>query len=127
MTREIPQKDWPKFCQMVSEKYQGARVNIQVINGRVDKVAQDVQFQQMSLDVEPSACNNLLRIKMESTQYEVFEPIHMILRKPKGMIGAEHYHDLEIPSENGTTVITIHPGITVENVNAVCAAPRLSA
>ncbi len=97
-------------------------MNVQVINGRVDKVAQDAQLKQLLFDEQTNACSNMLVIKTESSQFEVVEPIHMILRKPTGENGVEHFHDLEIPAENGTTVITIHPGIAVASVNAVCAS-----
>ena len=109
---------------MISETHQNARVNIQVINGRVEKVAEDALLKKLVWDDQTDACNNMLVVQMDVSQYQIVEPIHFILRRPKAGNGSEHYHDLEILAENGTTVITLHPGITVESVNAVCSAAR---
>jgi hypothetical protein len=119
MTKEIAQKDWPAFCRMISEKYHDAHINIQLINGRVEKVAQDAPLKKLVWDEQTDACNNMLVVQMEALQYEVVEPIHFILRKPKGHNGTEKFYDLEILAENGTTVITIHPGIAMEHLTGI--------
>ena len=119
MTKEIALKDWPAFCQIISEKYQGARINIQVINGHVEKVAEAVTLKKLLLDEQSDACNNMLTIEMESSQYQVVEPIHFILRKHPGQGDSEKFHDLEIFAENGTTVITFHPGIATNHLDGM--------
>jgi hypothetical protein len=119
MTKEIAQKDWPAFCRIISDKYQGALVNIQLTNGRVEKIAHDAPLKNLLWDEQSDACNNRLMIHMNSSKYEVVEPIHFILRKPAGEKGSEKYHDLEILAESGTTVMTIHPGIATVDLNGI--------
>jgi hypothetical protein len=116
MTREIAQNDWPAFCRMISEKYQGSLVSIQVIHTRVEKIAENVPLVELVLDEQTDACSNRLTIDTGSMQHEIVEPIHLILRKPEGHEGAEKFHTLEIPAENGNTVVTFHQGITPEDL-----------
>ena len=117
MTREITQKDWPAFCQMVSIKYQGALVNLQTINTRVETIGTDLPLQSLRLDERSDACNNLLTVSTGSLQHQIVEPISFVLRKPSGHACAEKFHALEIPAESGTTVLTIHPGIASQDLN----------
>ena len=119
MTKEIAQKDWPVFCQMLSEKYQDALVSIQLINGRQEQIAQNTPLRSVFLDQQSDGCNNHLKIHLESSRYEILEPIHFILRKPIGPKGSESFHELEILAENGTTIITIHPGISAANLSGI--------
>ena len=119
MTKEIAQKDWQTFCQMLTEKYQDALVSIQLINGRLNQIALSTPLRSVFLDQQSGGCNNHIKIHLESTRYEILEPIHFILRKPNGPKGSESFHELEILSENGTTVITIHPGISAEHLAGI--------
>jgi hypothetical protein len=119
MTKEIAQKDWLAFCRILSEKYQDALVSIQLINGRQEQIAQNTPLRSVALDQQSDGCNNRIKIHLESSRYEILEPIHFILRKPTGPKGSENFHELEILAENGTTVITIHPGITTEHLTGI--------
>lgn len=119
MTKEIAQKDWPAFCRMLSEKYADALVSIQLINGRQEQIAQNTRLRSVALDQQSDGCNNHLKFHLESTRYEILEPIHFILRKPVGPTGSESFHELEILAEEGTTVITIHPGLSAANLNGI--------
>jgi hypothetical protein len=119
MIREIAQKDWPAFCQMVSTKYQGTLVDLQMINTRVETIGTDLPLQSLLFDGQSDACNNLLTIATGSLQHQIVEPISFVLRKPTGHEGAEKFHALEIPAESGTTVLTIHPGIASQDLNGL--------
>jgi len=115
---------------MLTQKYQDALVNIQLINGRLNQIALNTPLRSVFLDQQSGGCNNHIKIHLESSRYEILEPIHFILRKPSGPKGSESFHELEILAENGTTVITIHPGITTEHLNTIStgnspAAPSL--
>jgi hypothetical protein len=119
MTREIAQKDWPAFCLLISEKYRDALVNIQLINTHIEQLAPDSPLQRFVLDSRTDACSSHLIIEAGSLQHELVDPIRFILRKPAGQPGSERYHALEIPAENGTTVVTFHPGIASEDLNEI--------
>jgi hypothetical protein len=119
MTREIPQKDWPAFCRRVSEKYQGVLVNIQVVNTRIEQIAQDLPLQKLLLDEQADACSNQLIIEAGVLQHEIVEPIRLILRKPAGHENSDRFHILEISAESGTTVVTFHPGIAASDLEGI--------
>lgn len=119
MTREINQKDWTAFCQLVSEKYQGAQVNLQLINSRVENIAQGLPLQGLRLNPRTDACSDHLVIEAGGIQHEILDPIRLILRKPTGQEHLERFHALEIPAENGTTVLTLHPGIAAEDLSTI--------
>ena len=119
MTHEIEQKNWPAFCRLISEKYQGTEVNLQLINTRVENIVQGLPLQGLRLDQRTDACSDHLIIEAGSIQHEIVEPIRLILRKPTGQEHAERFHALEIPAENGTTVLTFHPGIATEDLNGI--------
>jgi hypothetical protein len=117
MTREIAEKDWPAFCRMISAKYQGAIVNVQVVNARIEKIVDQVPLLELVLDERTDACSNRLTVATASLQHEIVEPIRMILRKTAGHEKSESYQALEIPAESGTTVVSFHPGIATKDLD----------
>ena len=119
MTREIAQKDWPAFCRLISEKYQGDLVNIQVVSTRIEPIAQGLPLAGLRLNERTDACSDHLIIEAGALEHEVVEPIRLILRKPTGQEHEEHFHILEIPAESGTTVVTFHPGIAVGDLDGL--------
>jgi hypothetical protein len=84
MTHEIEQKNWPAFCRLISEKYQGTEVNLQLINTRVENIVQGLPLQGLRLDQRTDACSDHLIIEAGSIQHEIVEPIRLILRNPTG-------------------------------------------
>lgn len=118
MTREIAEKDWPAFCRMISAKYQGSMVNVQVVNTRVEKIVENVPLLELVLDERTDACSNRLTVATASLQHEIVEPIRMILRKPAGHEKSDSFQALEIPAESGTTVVNFHPGIAIKDLDA---------
>ena len=119
MTREIAQKDWPAFCRMISDKYQGALVNVQVVNTRIEKIVENVPLLELVLDEKNDACSNRLTVATGTLQHEIVEPIRMILRKPAGHEQSDKFQALEIPAESGTTVVNFHPGIATEYLSGL--------
>ena len=111
MVAEIPEKFWGQFCENLNSQNE-VLVDIRhEAKGEVRVVAQGTSIQSASFDETSDACNNILTFELGSgSQYHVVEPIRLILRKENR---SAQYHLLEIPAEDGTTVLVFHPGINL--------------
>ena len=111
MVAEIPEKFWGQFCENLNSQNE-VLVDIRhEAKGEVRVVARGTSIQSASFDETSDACNNILTFELGSgSQYHVVEPIRLILRKENRNA---QYHLLEIPAEDGTTVLVFHPGINL--------------
>ena len=122
MTVEIPQKNWAQFCDKLNQSQTGAMMDIRIqADGDFRLVAKSVALQSTVFDEAHDACNNAIVIEFglpdeKPSQHSVIGPARLVLRK--GTDG-DHYNLLEMPAENGTTVITLHPGISRALLNSL--------
>lgn len=109
---EIPQKSWKTFCDRLGSQRDALMDIRQQGEGDSDLrlVAKGVPLQSINF-YEGDACNNSLVIEFgeEIERHCIIEPFRLILRKEKG---SEQFNLLEMPAENGTTVVLFHPGIS---------------
>ncbi len=117
-TAEVAPKQWQRFCERVQALAQNAMVSIQIVrsDGTTDTVARNVPLLRVALNDTSDPCNDNLVIETgvpgeKPCRHIVVEPIHIILRNEEG---GNRYHRMEIPAESGTTIVTIHPGLSPE-------------
>jgi len=127
-TFEVPQDRWNPFCEQLAKLSPDAMVRIKNVrpDGVTDVVADNAPLLRFSIDEKSDACSNTLLIEAgepgeAQVRHLVIEPIRIIL-KDDGNEG--RYHTIEIPAENGTTLVTLHPGITSEALKNWNGAPR---
>lgn len=114
MTIEIPSKNWPSFCDQITELPQEA-VSIQLTEpgGRNRAVVDSVPLVRMVFQKQNGACNDVLTIQTglpdeRPIQHEVLEPIRIVLWRSADRT---RFNRLEILAENGTTEVHFRPGI----------------
>lgn len=115
MTVEIPQKHWAQFCDKLNESQTGAMMDIRVqADGDFRLVAQSVPLKSTVFDEGHDACNNAIVIEFglpneKPSQHSVLGPARLVLRK---QTDGDNFNLLEMPAENGMTVVIFHPGIS---------------
>ena len=114
-TIEVGRDQWQNFCDRITKLQHGALINIHVDepDGRSNSIAQDAPLRSIRLDDKSDPCNTLLLIEtglpgQKGIEHKIIEPIH--LRLKNGRDG--HYNLAHIQAENGTTVLTMHPGLS---------------
>lgn len=120
MTIEIPQDRWAQFCDKLNELQAGAMMDIRIqADDDFRLVARSVPLQWTLYDEAHDACNNAIVIEFglpdeKPAQHSVIGPARLVLRKKTD---GDNYSLLEMPAENGLTVITFHPGISRSLLN----------
>lgn len=117
-TGEVIPKHWKYFCQRVSETHKGALVQIQLAeaDGGLRAVAGELPLQSFAFDDERNGYNDEIVIETglpneRPLQHRIIGPVRVILRNGGN---GNRYNQLQILAENGTTIMTFHPGISPE-------------
>lgn len=116
MNVEIPSKDWPRFCEMVTS-LDAVLVDVRAQvprSGEMETLAEAALLHSVTFEKRKDAHGNSITIEFSSpqsgpSQHRIGKPIHLILRNDTD---GDYYHILEIPAEAGMTVIVFHPGIS---------------
>ncbi len=123
MTVEVIENGWEQLCERIQEACHGGMVNIQLVesDGTATTIAQDLPLQRVALDDKSDPCNNNVIIEAglpneKPVRHVVIEPIHIRLKNDSG---AERYNHLHILAENGTTIVTFHPGVNPELLKGI--------
>jgi hypothetical protein len=113
-TIEVGRDQWQNFCERITQLHHGSLISIQVDepDGRANSIAQDQPLRSMRLDDKTDPCNTLLLIEtglpgQKGIEHKIIEPIHLRLKNGRD----DHYNRALIMAENGTTVLTMHPGL----------------
>jgi hypothetical protein len=113
-TIEVGRDHWENFCERITKTQQGALISIHVEepDGRSNSIAQDQPLRSFRLDDQTDPCNTLLLIEtglpgQKGIEHRIIEPIHLRLKNGRD----DHYNLAQIMAENGTTVLTMHPGL----------------
>lgn len=77
-------------------------------------VARSVLLRSTAFDEAHDACNNAVVIEFglpdeKPSQHSIIGPARLVLRK---QMDGDNFNLLEMPAENGMTVITFRPGIS---------------
>ena len=115
-TMEIPEGSWAEFCSRVQKNSTGAMISIQITDsaGAVRAIAEEIPLQGVYW--ERGECNDQLTIDAgppneRPLRHVVLAPIHLRL---KDGCDDDRYNQWQIVAENGTTLVTIHPGLKVD-------------
>lgn len=112
MTVEILPKFWAQFCETLDAQ-SDLLLDIRLqAEGDLQLIVQSAPLKSFSFDETSDACNNAVVVEFGSgsglSEYRIVEPSRIILRKaPNG----GHFNLMEMPAENGTVVISFHPGL----------------
>jgi hypothetical protein len=116
-TIEVGRDQWESFCERITSLHHGALINIQTeeADGRSNSIAQDQPLRLLRIDDETDRCNTLLVIEtglpgQKGIEHTIVEPIHLRLKNGRD----DHYNRAFIMAENGTTILTMHPGLSSE-------------
>lgn len=112
-TKEIPQRFWKEFCELIQDAYRGA-VSISLIqtDGATQDIIRDLPFQSVTLEKQ-NECSDVITIEAgqldeRPQQHQVIDPIRLVLKKNDE---SGRYKQLDIMAETGMTEITFSPGI----------------
>jgi hypothetical protein len=116
-THELNQQAWKKFFERISESHRGTLLTVHSLesDGTNRPVTQGVPLQSMVLEQQAGTCNDVLVIETglpneKPARLRIIEPIYIRLKDGKD----GRYNHIHIASEEGTTVIDLHPSLTVE-------------
>jgi len=119
-TKEITRKAWEKLCARINESHHGSRVDIQLVrsDGNTIPVADDMPLRSVALDDKSDPCNDNLIIEaglpdQKPIRHLIVEPIYIRLKDGT----QDRYHHLHILAESGTTILTLHPGLSATVLN----------
>ena len=113
-TLEVTQSKWERFCQQLEESCRGAMITIELVqlDGAMTTIARDLPLGSVILDEKSNSCITTIVIQAgvpgaKPVRHTVVEPIHVRL---KNKTGGDRYNRVEILAENGTTIVSLHPG-----------------
>jgi hypothetical protein len=113
-TRELKPNEWKNFCRYLNESQHGCMITLKMAqpDGTADPVVTEVPLQSFNLKENPDSCNDEILIEAglpneRPRQHTIIEPVRLILRNGHG----DRFNELDVIAENGTTVMTFHPGI----------------
>jgi hypothetical protein len=113
---EVADRQWQQFCQQVQRLAGGVMASIQVQHpdGTTQAICWNVPLQRIAFDQTSDPCSDQLVLEVglpgqKPVRHVVLEPIHLRLKNGKT---GDRYHHLHILAENGTTLVTFHPGLS---------------
>ena len=109
MTEELNSRDWKTFCERVTEMERGQMVTIEVVepDGSKHEVARAVALDNVALRPK-DGCNDAIWINAaDGFQHEIFEPIHIRLKRNPG----GGFNPVQIDGETGTTLLHFRPAL----------------
>jgi hypothetical protein len=110
-TKEIRSEDWEEICRRASELSDQSLLVVEILrpDGTQDQLGRDILFESMKLD-RTDQCDDRILVEGRSAgkpfSHLILGPIHIRLKSNKNGL----YNSIQIGAENGTTLLTFHPG-----------------
>lgn len=120
MIHEINSHNWPAFCRLVTNQRAGATVKLDVIgsDGLKTGVSANAILESMVFNATDGCSDNII-LRVRDTReliHEIIEPIVIRLSPSKGSVD---FNSINIEAENGITILTIHPAIHPQMLEAL--------
>jgi hypothetical protein len=112
MMQEIHSRDWPTFCERVSQQRAGGMVKLEVVdaNGNATEQVTSAEFQSMVF-AKNDACTDVITLRLRSVReivHEIVDPIRIELHASGG---SGDFNPIRFEAESGTNLVTLHPAI----------------
>jgi hypothetical protein len=123
MIREINSKDWPEFCKRLTHELKGATVKLETTkpDGLKETLATEATFQGIAFE-QVDGCSDAITLRVRAEReivHQMLDPIHVQLRASAA--GAGDFNMLQIGSESGVTIITLHPAVHAKMLDGLKA------
>jgi len=111
-TKEIRSEDWEEICRRAGELSEQLLLTIEILrpDGTKDQLGRDILFESMRLDRTDPCDDRIIvdgRAAGKPFSHLIVGPIHIRLKSNKNGL----FNSIQIGAEDGTTLLTFHPGL----------------